>query len=194
MGHVHEEQRSQNRGYHEWESLTLGEPETIKELIINRSLLDSMVNIRNLQGNSIETAENKPFIELVEVLYLDLDNLIEQCKFNKEQLFIIKKLEEGYGYNKSGKYDFTWLRDKLGKKYNKEIDSLFKNICKRISEKNLYNWKETLETSGLVKTKDKFKQCTICKSFKRMNPKEFHKEPKGKDGFKNTCKECVKNI
>jgi len=184
MGAVHEEQRNEGKGTQEWYKLSLSDTTVIDKLIRNRSRLDPCYVAKQFaNGNPFLTNGVPDFAEPIAVMYMDLETLIDACRFDDRQKYIIRKLMLGYSETDIAYYlnvPFSTIR--------KRIDP----ICLRIKEKNDELWRNYLETAGFVKIPDdiKYKKCSKCGEFKRMNSDNFPPSPTNRDGFKKACRQC----
>jgi hypothetical protein len=120
------------------------------------------------------------------VLLFELENLIEKTDLEPyEKDIIILKIDGLTGeeickeINK--KYNMTLSEDNLSRIYNTYIPKKIANTYDDLYEEWLYTFK----------VKGRYKKCNKCGENKLLNERHFYKEPKGKDGFKNTCIKCL---
>ena len=184
MGRVHSEQINHGRGCQEWYHVSLSEFDTIKTLILNRHEYDKMYDSTLYRSNNPFVMNSIPtFTEPVEVIYLDLERLIDECNFSEQDKRIIDLFFKGYNCN-----DLTCLF-----KSNVEyIETALDRICKKIVYTNDYLWGVYLETSGTVKINNdiKYKRCKKCDKDLRVNEDNFSPDKRNKDGFHSFCKKC----
>lgn len=83
MGAVHKETPAQNKGFHEYESVSLSDPRCIASLIRFRSVIYP------------EDKSYKHFSELMTCIYLDIDELVCRTPMRRGEREIIKSLMEG---------------------------------------------------------------------------------------------------
>lgn len=182
IGHIKQEQLNQNRNYHEWETISLSEVNTIKVLIKNRIDLDKCYEAKEYDDNSIFSSNGVPvFHEIVEVTYLDLERLIKNAHLTDQQLKIIDYIMHGY--------DYTYVGKRLGCHAN-NVSNIFDTACKKIKEQNDFEWYEWLETSGKIKVDGEYKQCTKCMRWLKATEENFSPNEKGEKGFYSVCKNC----
>ena len=184
MGAVHEEQRNEGRGTQEWYKLSLSDTNVISQLIKGRSRLDACYLLKKYATlNPFGTNGTPMFAEPISVMYLDLDSLIEKCRFNPTQLFIVKRMMLGYT-----EADIAYALETTSTTIRKRFD----RIVLDIQEQNEADWRESLETAGIVKIDAdvRFKKCSKCNEFKKANENNFAKDERNSDGLKAYCKRC----
>lgn len=93
----------------------------------------------------METSGIFLFSEPILCVYVDLENLIEQCKLTAEERRVVKYLMLGYSAADIG--------ERLGKT-RQTIDVHFKRAVEKICKKNNENWEKTY--SHVCKTKELF--------------------------------------
>jgi hypothetical protein len=112
--------------------------------------------------------------------YTCLDELIDKCKFNKEQLYIINSIQEGYTYQE--------IADQLGKNRNTNIRNRFNKICRDIVKMNIWLWRKCVYVDKLgLKTKT----CGKCEEDLPATDEFFRTRIDNfGDGFYNSCRKC----
>jgi hypothetical protein len=183
MGRVHVETLGQNRGCHEYEVFNLSEIKIIEALIKHRHEIDKFHEVKFFsESNDVELSNGVPiFHELIEDIYLDLENLIKQTNLLDNQREVVDLLMLGYIEED--------IAELLGKNVS-TIKQMFSVACKRLKEQNDRNWEEWVETSGYIKAKGNYKYCKKCKSWHKANDKNFGVDKRNKDGLKSYCKRC----
>lgn len=182
IGHVRFEQLNQNKDCHEWEVISLSEIDTIKALIKNRVELDKFYEAKEYETQNIFESNGVPvFHEIIEVTYLDLEQLILKSRLTEQQLKIIDYLMHGY--------DFDYVAIKFGCN-SSNIAQIFDTACKKIKDQNDFEWYEWLETSGKIRVEGEYKQCTKCKRWLKATLDNFSPNEKGQFGLYSLCKDC----
>ncbi|HEX9060703.1 MAG TPA: hypothetical protein VF941_11030 [Clostridia bacterium] len=183
LGAVRKEILSQNIGIHEYEVYNFSEENIIKELIKNRSQIDKFYAAKYFDSNNnINFSSDVPiFHELIEDIYLDLDELIKQTKLTDNQKEIVNLLMLGHTEED--------IARRL-KKDNKSVEKSFSIACKRLKEQNDKDWAEWIETSGNIKVKENYKQCRKCGKWLKANKENFSSKKDAKDGLHVYCKKC----
>lgn len=183
MGRVHLETLSQNRGCHEYEVFNFSETKIIEALIKHRHEIDKFHDVKYYSNKiEVELSNGVPiFHELIEDIYLDLENLIKQTNLLNNQKDIIQLLMLGHTEED--------IAELTGKNVS-TIKQILSVICKKIKEQNDKNWEEWIETSGYVKVKVNYKYCKKCNNWHKANEKNFGVDKRNKDGLKSYCKRC----
>ncbi len=184
IGRVHLETLSQNRGCHEYEVFNFSETKTIETLIKHRSDIDKFhaVKLYAVPYENIEEANGVPiFHELIEDIYLDLDELIKQTNLLEGQREVLNMLMIGHTEED--------IAELLGKNIA-TIKQTFSIACKKLKEQNDRNWYEWIETSGHVKVQGNYKFCKKCESWHKADKENFGRDKRNKDGLKSYCKRC----
>jgi hypothetical protein len=172
--------------------------------------LDNDTGYFNEQGDYIEVSENKIDLNDPKHIFAILDNygelkedvhdrldselwlilnefeaLVESgCLEDYEKDILIHKIDKLTGdeicslMNK--KYGLDFSERNLSKTYNEIIPKKLASANEGIYEEWLYTYK----------VKGTYKNCVKCGETKLLKEKYFYKEPKGKDGYKNTCIKC----
>jgi hypothetical protein len=183
MGHVKFQTVAEGRGCMEWYPISLSETDTVKELIRHRMNYDTVFMSKEFYTYDAFTSNGVPeFREPIEVIYLDLDCLIEQCNFNQTQRYIIYRLMLKDTYQEIAD-DIEWTRD--------NVKNEFDRIARRIVNQNNYNWNTFIETAGYKKIEDifRYKQCSKCGKWYQINNKNFRFD-KFNAAFKTFCRQC----
>jgi hypothetical protein len=184
IGRVHCETLAQGRGAHHFDVVNLSSITTVQALIKFRREYDTMYETKAYESSNGLISNGVPtFHEIIEVLYLDLERLIKKAKLNDSQSWMVVKYMQGYKDED--------IADALRIDV-RHVYKLFYSACKKIVEENNKEWNDFIETSGLVRTKDNYKQCSKCKEWKKANIEEFSPDKSKKDGFKYICKQCDK--
>jgi hypothetical protein len=187
VGRVHDEQVNHGRGCQEWYNISYSEIQTIKSLILYRSQFDALYEPKITYTNNPYVSNGVPiYREPVEVVYLDLEKLIEKCKFKDNQNKMIKMLMRGYIFRDIAE-KFGWTMD--------NVQNEFERICRRIKEQNDTDWVAYAETSGKVKIpkEAKYKKCFNCEQDLRVD-NFWVRTDRGGDGYKGVCKRCINII
>jgi len=169
------------------EKVTLNCVKTIKLLILNRSKLDELFNVK-IDYN------NHPFVcngiiklnEDIICLYADLEQLIIETPMKKYQREIIYLLMEDYSNQD--------IRDIINQKYDIDIPDItgnFLNACERLYKINKIKIQDCIEISALAKipSKIKYKQCRKC--YRWLRTQYYYMDIINKDGLKNRCHLCI---
>lgn len=184
MGAVHDEQRNEGKGTQEWYKMSLSDPNVISQLIKNRSRLDACYLLKKYATlNPFGTNGTPMFAEPIAVMYLDLDALIAKCRFNMTQLFIVKRMMLGYT-----EADIAYTLETTSSTIRKRLDRIISDI----QAQNEADWRDYIETAGFAKIADdvRFKKCSKCGEFKRLDENNFAKDERNSDGFRAHCKRC----
>ena len=184
MGAVHEQQRNEGRGCQEWYALSLSDVNVIENLIRHRSTFDGSYAMKKFECNNPYISNGCPqFSEPIEVMYLDLEALIAEINFDAKSKFILKALMLGYNDKD--------LSESL-KIEPLNVKKRVKTICEKIKTKNDEKWYEFIEISGTIKISDdvKYKKCSKCGQYKRLESKFFGINASSKDGFNIYCRNC----
>jgi hypothetical protein len=111
--------------------------------------------------------------------YICLDELIDKCKFNKQQLYIISLIQEGYTYQE--------IAVELGKSKNTNIKNRFNKICRDIVKMNHWLWRKCIYVDKLgLKTK----KCSKCEENLPATAEFFGEHSQSSDGFQPKCRNC----
>ena len=115
------------------------------------------------------------------VTYASLDNLIESCNFNIEQLRIIEMIEQGN--------ELKDIAVELGYKHSKNVRKRLNKILKDIVEMNDRDWRKVVYVEKLdLKTK----RCRKCKEELPATEEFFTDKNDSFDGLHPYCKKCRK--
>jgi hypothetical protein len=138
MGAVKLETKSQGRGNHQWDFVSLNSLEVIDVLIRFRSRFDETYLAKQLYQSSPMVTNGIPdFVEIVTCMYVDLDNYIKNAKLYRIERYIVKKLMLGYSIQDITQMLNIWVM----KKYTeRNITNVFKNTCKKILHEYKYNY------------------------------------------------------
>jgi hypothetical protein len=113
------------------------------------------------------------------------EGLLEQTKFTEDEQFVLDMLFDNYTQ--------TQIRENygelnVGNMTTRRISNLINTtIPNKIRDSYLDSVEDWLYTE---KIKGSYKTCNKCGETKLLNERHWHKEPKGVDGFKNSCKTC----
>lgn len=118
-------------------------------------------------------------------ILFDFENLIESTPFDDYLKDILIMRIDGYSNDEISnelkrKYKLEFDLDRISKFYNDTIP----NMIVEQHKKNIEDWIYTYKVKG------KYKTCSKCGEVKLATEKYFFKEPKGRDGLKNRCKNC----
>jgi hypothetical protein len=142
-----------------------------------KALLGEYKDLRDKYSDKFESN----FWGLIKVF----EELMENTNFIDEEMFVLDLLFDNYSQKE--------IRDKyseigFGQLTNRRISNMINStIPNKILETYLNSTEEWLYT---YKIKGKYKTCKKCGNTKILNEKHWHKEPKGQDGFKKSCKSC----
>jgi hypothetical protein len=185
MGKVREEQISHNRGIHEYEALSFSDIDVVKSLIRFRSEIDPFFTAKLFDDTYDYYKSNSSpiFYELIDCIYLDLERLIKNARLTEKQLYIVKAIMMGY-------LEIDIAETNNDNEMN--IRRIFETACQKIVDRNNFEWREYLETSGLIKipSEVKYKQCSKCGEWKRVNHINFSPNQKGLYGVHSVCRQC----
>ena len=113
------------------------------------------------------------------VTYASLDNLINSCNFNKEQLKIIEMIEQGN--------ELKEIANELGFSHSKNVRKRLNTILKDIVQMNDREWRKVVYVDKLeLKTK----RCSKCKEDLPATDEFFSPSNQNSDGYFNYCKQC----
>jgi len=113
--------------------------------------------------------------------YAALDVLIEECKFTKEQMKILKMIEQGYIMKE--------IADELGLISEDNIRQRLNKIIRDITKANERNWRKIIYVNKLdLKTKG----CSKCKEMLPATNEFFSDDLRNKEGLHSMCKSCRK--
>jgi hypothetical protein len=168
-----------HKGERQFKDLSLSDINVVKWLILYRDKIDLYFGEKtdyffDNAGNSKELNQ-----ELINT-YAYLDELIEKCDFKEEQIALLQLLFMGY--------TFKDIEDTTKETTSRTIKRRFESICKTISEMNNRLWKIHIHSNYL---ETQFKRCSKCNAELPLTDYFFHKDKKGKDGFRNNCKKCI---
>jgi hypothetical protein len=119
------------------------------------------------------------------VLYTTLDDLIVKAHINVKQRYIVSEIMSGRTEQQIAEEDYG-MKDDFS-----QITKILNTCVKKIVQANHLDWLYENVYVNHLKVPFKYKQCSHCGNFKPMTIDFFNKEPLGKDGFKNKCRECV---
>lgn len=161
-----------------YKDLTFSDFNVVKLLLQHRDKYDQYYGIA--QNNHFNVAGdvkrlNKEMIHT----YVDLDELIERCKFNKEQLYILNSIPKGYSYQE--------IAVQLGKSKNTNIRNRFNKICRDIVKMNNWLW---MKCVYIDKLELKSKRCSKCEECLPATDEFFSPYDKNSDGYFTYCKKC----
>jgi hypothetical protein len=181
MGSVHNETASQGRGIHEFDNMNLTDENVLKNLILYRREIDKYIDIRNANNyNCFEAGEQPIFYEMIDVMYIDLDNLIKETHLTDKQRKIIEQLMYGY--------TFKDISELTGDEYS-NIIRIFANAVRRLQQQAEENWRFGLQWDK-IKTKTGWKQCSKCKGWYPATEEYYRYHPDTIDKFQSRCRKC----
>ncbi|MFS0643699.1 LuxR C-terminal-related transcriptional regulator [Siminovitchia sp. 179-K 8D1 HS] len=155
----------------------LSDVNVIELLIRYRYKYDENLYLKDFGRSRFVDGETSINEEMIAV-YLDLDRLIKECKFDKVQVKMIKMLEHGYEQNE--------IAEELGLR-EQTIEGRMKTIFRRIKQQNDWNWRKAVYKKSLeLKTKE----CNKCKEELPATSEFFSTNNDSKDGFYSLCKIC----
>lgn len=162
------------------DQITFSDFDAVKMLIKLRHTVDPYrgIEIDRDINNAGVVREMSPDLIIV---YVALDELIKKCNLNIKQRYIVNKIMDGY------------TEKEVAEEFNhdqSQITKILNTICKRIVAENNKDWLYEYVYMSKLKAPFDYKQCSKCLEFKPMTIDFFNKEPLGKDGFKNKCKQC----
>lgn len=163
----------------EFQILSLSDINVIKWLILYRDKIDLYYgdktdNFYDHAGNVKEL--NK---ELVNT-YVDLDRLIELCKFNEEKMALLKLLFMGYTYKD--------IEDVTQVATSRTIKRRFESICKSIAEMNDRLWRIYIHKNYM---NTEFKKCSKCGDELPLTNYFYYKDNNKTFGYRSSCKKCL---
>ena len=172
---------SQGRGIHEFDNMNFSDESVISKLILHRREIDKYIDIRNSENfNPFEAGEIPIFYEMLDIMYIDLDKIIEESHLTNRQRLLIDRLM--YGYN------FQDIRDLYGEDVATNT-RIFRSCVKRLKEQYDQDWEFGLQWYK-KRTNVNWKQCSKCKEWLPCSNEYFSPKKDGKDGFQAFCKEC----
>jgi len=127
----------------------------------------------------------KPTSEDAICIYADLDKLIDKAKFNDYQKKILNLYE--YGYSEEDISDVLEVE-------KQSINSVVDTICNTLCELNYQDWKLNYIFWNKCKVRTNYKRCSKCEEYLPATEEYFYKELMGKDGYKQKCIKCSKNM
>ena len=157
---------------YEWKNVSLTDEDTIRGLLKYRYMYDAMIH------NEVDTGGINE--ELI-CLYTDLDRMIERCNFTKRQKEVLNLYM--IGYNEQDIAEELNLRGDV-------VEGIIRSICRKIKRENDLAWKYDFVYWSKVKTPDKWKQCSKCKTWLPATEEFFGKHPNTLDGLQSVCKKC----
>lgn len=161
-----------------YKNMFLSDIEVVQLLIEYRYKYDG--NFKITPNNMFyEAGEITPVNHEAIVTYASLDNLIQKCNFNKEQLRIIEMIEQGN--------ELKEIADELGYLHSKNIRKRLNTILKAIVQMNDRDWRKVVYVEKLELIT---KQCSKCKDHLPATTEFFRDDTRNKDGFQSRCKEC----
>lgn len=190
MGGVKLETRSQGRGYHQWDNVSLNTINVIDVLVRFRTKFDEAYLSKELYTNDVNRTNGIPtFIEVITCLYADLDIYIKKANLYKIEKFIIKCLMLGYNFT-----DIPELVQKhLDYIYDRSaIKKIYWNSVKKILLEYKYDyqyWTESSEKTRIDKNKN-YKYCSMCKKSFEKTHVNFGVRRDSRDGLNYRCRKC----
>lgn len=167
-----------HKGERQFKDLSLSDINVVKWLVLYRDKIDLYYGEKT--DNFFDHASNSKELnqELINT-YAYLDELIDKCNFKEGQCALLKLLFMGY--------TFKDIEDTTKETTSRTIKRRFESICKSISDMNDRVWKIYVHKNYL---ETEFKTCSKCKEDLPVTESFFHKDKKGKNGFRNNCKKC----
>lgn len=162
----------------EYRVYTLGDIGVIELLIAFRYKYDEAFYHERVNPIAV-SGTGKVFQEGL-VTYVPLDEYIENCNFNEQQLEMIEMIGNGYNYDE--------IAEKLDI-HPTVIKSRFKTIYKRIYKENEREWRKSVYFHKLGL---KNKMCSKCKEELPATVEFYSDNDYSKDGFHSVCKDCRK--
>jgi hypothetical protein len=161
-----------------YKDLTFSDLHVVKLLIQYRYKYDQYHNMMvNNHFNSAGDVKrlNKEMINT----FVTLDELIDKCKFNADQMKIIHMVQDGYSYKEIANELGILSQDNAKKRLHK--------ICRDIVKQNLWDWRKVAYTNVLgLKTK----QCSKCRDELPAMDEFYSQDERNKDGFQSFCRKC----
>ena len=165
-----------------YKNMFLSDIEVVQLLIEYRYKYDG--NFKITPNNMFyEAGEITPVNHEAIVTYASLDNLIQKCNFNKEQLRIIEMIEQGN--------ELKEIAIDLGYLHSKNIRKRINTILKAVVQMNDRDWRRVTYTEKLEL---KAKKCSKCKENLPATDEFFRPHTITKDGYQSQCKICEKTI
>jgi len=163
-----------------YQDLTLSDIDVLQLLIEYRYKYDKYVGH---ETNNMFTEAGDVVDVNVEVIatYASLDQLIKQCKFNKEQMKILEMIEQGYVMKE--------IADELKLRSENNIRSRLDRILRNIAKANEWNWRKS---TYIHKLELKSKQCGKCKEHLPATDEFYTGKNDASDGFHPYCRKCKK--
>lgn len=160
----------------DFKNIDFSNEKMIELLIITKDINTEILDIPTLNGlNSVNQSLKDDIFDT----YSYLDELIDSCKFNEEQVKLISYLAKGYRpkhLTDIFKCDSRTIKRKIVK------------ICNSIKSEN-----DTLiELFEYKKNNKQTKVCSKCNKELPLSVDYFYSDKKGKDGYRNKCKKCSK--
>lgn len=159
----------------EYKAYTLGDIKVIELLLMFRYKYDENMMIERTSLMEVGSGElNEEMI----VTYADLDVCIEGCKFNEEQLAMIRLISYGYDY------------EEIAEILNVNQSSIarrMKTIYRAIAKENEWRWRKSIYQHRLGL---KNKTCSRCSLQMPATVEFFSNDNRNNDGFHSFCKRC----
>ncbi|MGG0667684.1 hypothetical protein ABE073_04060 [Lederbergia citrisecunda] len=162
----------------EYKSYVLSDIGVIELLIAYRHKYDEMIFMDNLNPMAV-SGTGKVFEEGL-VTYASLDSYIEKCKFNEQQLTMMKMIGDGYTYDEVAE---------LLKLNKATITGRLQTIYKRIVKENEWQWRKSVYLNELGL---KSKRCSKCEEELPATSEFYSDLPQTVDGFHSQCRRCKK--
>lgn len=169
-----------HKAEYQFHRISLSDTDCIKGLIKFRSLIDMYHDI-DVNRNEKEAGDIRPLNQELLITYIDLDNLIKRTKLNDKQRKLLNLLMYGY------------TEDEIAKMFKQKPARIYEQldvIASKLKETNDLFWKYDYVYLNYKKAPWSYKECNTCHRMLPLTDDFFNREPKGKDGFKNKCKEC----
>lgn len=160
----------------EYQSYTLSDVGVIELLIAYRYKYDDNL-FRDCLNPIAVSGIGKVFEEGL-VTYASLDDYIKKCKFNEQQLEMIRLIGEGYTHEE--------IAVLVGLRHS-TINGRFQTIYKRIVKENEWQWRKSVYLNRLDL---KSKRCSKCSEELPATPEFYSDLLQTKDGFHSQCRKC----
>ena len=162
----------------EYKSYVLSDIGVIELLIAYRYKYDTY--LFSDRGDGWSSPDALPFNEEMILTYATLDNYIEKCSFNEDQLKTLTMIEQGHNYEE--------IAEEL-KTTPSSIQGRLNTIYRRIVKENEWQWRKVVYTEKLEL---KNKRCIKCEEELPATHEFYSPYDKSSDGFFSYCKACRK--
>ena len=182
MAAVKQETASQNRAIHFLESYNYSDIWCIETMIKSRLELDGVFKAKLFDSdNPFKAGDIIDFKELTLVMYLDLENLLNQITMTEDEALVVEKLMLGYSFKDISEVYFA------KKKY--DIKRILRKVSVKIKKANDINRLEWYKKRGFIVSR---KTCLKCEEEKSVT--EFTRKEDSSDGYHPYCKKCRRKL